>query len=575
MSSYEDDEEINVEMVGGATAAVSIFRYIKHIDEKFADVIEDHMLHILIDEFKRNITFLLPDKASRAKLCELGASSNSKLDDHERFSNVLRSLVIYAPLASAADWNAELSDANQKKVPFSKSESSDKVAISAGFTASYNKDPVRIEFFRKPKSPPNWHIWDLHGSIADWKPSTVDASAPRQKGKSGGAWEAPTSLNRIVIAELLIGEYKHRLSMKKEFADENGNLARHNSPLYCAALSLTQLAIKSNDPDHAQDATNAAHILNMTGLDIFLLLEPYAVNAKLLSDALIEKWWQGGQRMSDLYMTKDVFEQSYRDIMAFIRATLPPQEHVIAAIHEIRSKLKSTKSLVTKDAASKIQAEYNNFLTTGTLRCAGVADPLQIMPKSLVTYYRDIPHMKLVHDELRYIGWFLFKRLECCKDPAPEFWQLDNFINLIIGVQNSQSMPKRTQPYLFVNQSLVNMQIDPIERIAEIRCFAYSTMFLYAPVSKDAYSGLSNVTNEPDGSKYLLCLTCCDWDIPFLRGNNASSSEVLSSVISGNTHLALSDKEQDTITRQLNRLSGKAELKPAVDNAAKALKVTV
>lgn len=472
----------------GSTRQPKIFcrisDYVAHVDPELAQVIKDVCAEMSLNSMKgkNGITFLLPeDKAFRAELFKLAYSD--KVDDVMKALNMLNALIIRDGFRTAAEWTAKdrflanaLYPPQAVKV---KSASGKEVVFENGAKAVLDDKFVSMPDRKKPLA-----VWRLvSGSI----PVTTDkpfGAAPKFVPKTG-AYEV-----RAPVSESL--RFKIALAIENGYALHcaHGNRGRLN-PYIEHVLSLIHY-IKYVRKADSLLYQRVLPLISLDNFDFYVLVEPHKRGGEfLLPDDLIDEWYKQHHNYSfhPSRIVEDI--QRWLNSGAEDCALYKNRQALLAAVRSLSGELSAAVQSAGRGAVEVVSKAYDSLVSSNAI--GGVS---QVYPESLIDYYRGEPGLKMLHDELRYLTFGMFKKLEA----APQFdaGAYNELVNLIGECLHVASAEERARTHKILNSTVIKYLIQPQDKIVEIEMFLKSSFFMYFPTTQAEAALLKGRSVRPD-----------------------------------------------------------------------------
>ncbi len=125
-----------------------------------------------------------------------------------------------------------------------------------------------------------------------------------------------------------------------------------------------------------------------------------------------------------------------------------------------------------------------------------------MFPEALANYYKVEQGLKLIQDELRFLTYGAFKRLECERFDTGAFHELTNMIGECL---HAGSKAERDQTHKLLSKTAIKYLIAPSDNIREVKIFCYSTAFMYIPLLAEAQAlAVKNSTSRPDPARLVV-----------------------------------------------------------------------
>jgi len=443
-----------------------IIDYVDAVDPEFATIARGVCSDLPMGSLrgKPGITLLLPkDKAFRAKLEKLAYSD--KTEEANQAGELINALIIRDIMRTPSDWKSR--EVSNSLFPAQAVEVASTTATEVVFKSGARA--VLDTKFKDASRRGNLAIWTLTaGNI----PVTTDKPAKKlTMGKPGaktGGYAVDNHAarsDRFKIALAVENEYAiHRVQ-----ADIGGPVRRDVYMEYTMSLINHIMNVRK---DTALLYDKVLPLLSCDKLDFYLLVEPHKEGGSyLLDDDLIREWWT--QRTPCIT----------RDVIAAVQQLLNSGEGarvytdragLMESIAPLRTRVSQFADSRPRGVAEEIHKMYAELESTNMI--GGGAN---VYPQGLAAYYKANPGLKLIQDELRFLTFGAFTRLENNKFDYGAFHELTNGIGECL---HANSLEARASAQRLINKNSVRYLISPSEIINEINIFANSTMFLYIPL---------------------------------------------------------------------------------------------
>ena len=443
----------------------SIGKYIAKTDPKLYELLEDACLTGLFNSGgKTGITFLRPtDKAWRKKFEDLVHSST--VGSKPAAEDMIRALVFRGIFKKGRDWieqkdnipnalfpsqHVPVKSANDKEVLF---ESGARAEPDHGFTDDSRKK--------------NLAVWTLvSGDI----PVTTDRPAKYVPPTKRGQYEPEPSLTssrRFQIGKIVETEYARDELNRRQSGSHN--------PSQCYlkyTLSLVNYLINTDNLKTLKSL--ALPNISYDKFDFYVLVEPHtAAGPYLLDDGIIEGWWADtSSRMFDIDAMKNTaMKMQCTPVPDCPCALYKSRGSLLEEIHRVRNAIRHGRPL---ESAKSIVEEYKRLESSNTIGAIQHA-----IPSDLASYFASKPGLKLTHDELRYITYLRFAKLESAS--AFDLGDFNYITNYIGDRLHAATETARTNLRTLVNPVTLQTHIRPKEQLTEIGIFVNSTMFMFIP----------------------------------------------------------------------------------------------
>lgn len=466
-----------------------IIDYVDSVDADLAALLRGTCADMPLNSFKGKpgITFLMPqDKAFRAKLEKLAYSD--KTEEASKAGDMLNACIIRDVFKTAAEWKSRevANSLYPSQVVEVDSVSAKEVTFKSGAKA------VLDEGFKDSSRRSNIAVWKL---VSGEIPVTTDKPAQsrmRPKGKVG-AYDAGVLHSQ---------SERFKIALAVENAYALCRLQHHTSgtPQKCAYLDHTLSLI--NFIMHVRNDTATLYekilpLISLDKIDFYLLVEPHKMNGPhLLDDALIHEWWS--QKHNHTFCCAKVIEEINVLLTGGSGALVYTDRNAcLDKIADLRQKLSQMAEARPRNCVDEIAKHYAELESNNSIE--GLAG---IYPAPLAQYYASEPGLKMIQDELRYLTYGAFKRLESSFD----FGAFNELTNMIGECLHAAAPDDRSRQHKLLNKNTIKYMISPAENVQEIKTFMYSTMFMYIPLTCDEAANLKfkHSIRRPDPSSIVV-----------------------------------------------------------------------
>ena len=492
-----------------------IIDYVDSVDHELARILRGTCTDMTLGSTKgkAGITFLMPqDKAFRKKIEDLAFSD--KVEDADKANLILNSLIFRDVFKSTSDWMSKKDDIPNSLMPSQhvevESASGKEIVFKSGAKAVIDED--FIDGSRKK----NLAVWKLVSGelpITTGKDASLKYSRPGKKGVTGGNQPVDFSSQneRAKIAVAVENTYMlHQLqrTMGRNLifggAHQTGGKRTLSVPIeqrprdiYLEyTLSLLSYILKVwKGPGETLLLDKVLPIISFNKVDFYHLIEPHKpFGSYLLDDNLINEWW----------VQKEVHTVNMRETMEDLRKLLDrgtgalvytDRMALISAIGEERMRLLNTINARPRGCIEEICKFYDKLSSDNTINGVG-----PVYPDGLSEIYRNEPSLKLMQDELRYLTFLQFAKLE--SDPSFDVNKYREIISIICDYMSAQNGNEREQSIKLLNKNTIRYLISPTHKLQEISIFIKSTCFAYIPLTERELmdSKLKTVIVRPDPS---------------------------------------------------------------------------
>ena len=475
----------------------SIPRYLEVADKEFLELVEAVCASgsLTASRGRPGTTLLIPqDKAYRKKIADLAYSD--KVEDANKASDMINALIFRGIYKSPSDWVAQKDDIPNSIYPPQHvdidSATGKEIVFKSGARAVVDTD------FKDSSRKSNLSVWKLmSGEI----PVTTDKPAKlkyakMQKGKTGGyaVSNMVTQGERFNIAIAVENAYRlHELQRRS--GASLGNTRRDVYLEYTLSLVNYIMNVRK-DTDLLYD--KVLPMLSFDKIDFYLLIEPHKFSGNyLLDDILVHEWWlQKSSSVDCKQIMKQVESMLTRGSGALIYTN---RAAILDKVSEIRQKLCGQIDSRPRACVDEIAKEYDSFEKSNSIN--GLQN---IYPAGIAAYYANEPGLKMIHDELRYLTYGAFKRME--QDPTFDDGRYNDIVNMIGECLHAASSVDRAGAHKLLNKNSIRYLISPTEKIEEIKIFVYSTMFMYVPMTETEAMNLAqkHSVSRPDPNNIVV-----------------------------------------------------------------------
>lgn len=445
-----------------------IIDYLDADHPKIAELIRGLCAEANITSFKgkKGITFLLPAATNPflAKLEKLAVST--KIEEANKASDMLNALILRDVFKSSDDWTKK--EVANSIFPSQLLE----VASSSGNEVTFKngaKATLDTTFKNKCRKD-NLAVWILNSGeipVTTDKPArkTVDKQISKNKVGSYDPGSYENYNQRFKIALAVENSYAYSmLQQDGKKTDTDVYLETTFSLIYYIlhVLNDEQLIINKVLP-----------LISLDKFDFYVLIEPHRVTGNfLLPDTIINQWW--GNRHSYISSIKQIHTELEKLLGNNHTALVySDRKSLLDAVMDKRRQLMSMSNAQPRAIVDNIDQIYKEIETTNKLDDVG-----PIFPDDLAAYYADNPGLKMLHDELRYLTYGAFKELEMTSFDIGRFHEITNMIGECLYTSTNTNISGK-----LLNKESIKYLISPNEKIAEIKIFLYSTMFVFIPTT--------------------------------------------------------------------------------------------
>lgn len=473
-----------------------IIDYIDTVDSDLAAMIRGLCVDMSLGSLKGKpgITFLMPvDKTFRQKIEKLAYSDDPA--EATKANDMLNALIIKDVFKSPADWMAKKDDIPNSLLPSQhvdvESTTAKEVIFKSGAKAVLDTD------FKDSSRKSNLAVWKLTGEI----PVTTDKPAKlkyvnmnKGKGKIGGY--APGNLHTQSQ------RFKIAIAVENAYAlcrlQSSDPTYQHRDAYVEHVLSLIHYILHVRN-DRSLLIEKVLPMISLDKIDFYYLVEPHKISGTyILDDNLIAEWWL--QKHTYVVQNKKLIEDIEHLLNNSGNTALvySSRNMLLDKIAEIRQKIISDSSSRPRGVVDEIDVAYKELESSNTIGGAG-----PVYPASLANFYAGESGLKELQDELRFLAYGAFKRLESGPFDISSFNDLLNFIGEFLCAGTSE---ERSRVQKLLNKNSLRTLIAPTEKVNEIRIFTNSTMFMYIPLTCDEANSIrqKHSIHRPDPNNIVL-----------------------------------------------------------------------
>lgn len=472
---------------------------------------------------KPGITFLMPqDKVFISKLEKLAYSE--KTDEATKASDMLNALIIRDIFKTPAEWKSRevANSLMPSQVVEVESTTAKEVIFKSGAKAVLDTN------FRDASRRQNLAVWTL---ISGEIPVTTDKPAQRLgKGKpkvgSYDPGDIQSQNKRFKIALAIENTY----ALSRLQHEYGTSTSAHSDAYVDSVLSLINY-IYNVRKDSSLLYERVLPLISLDKIDFYILIEPHkSTGPYLLDDTLINEWWL--QRNSIPCNSANVVS-IIENLLTAPAATSSPylvysnRKELLERIHGVRTELGHFIDARPRQCINTIAQYYQELEDTNQITGLG-----PVYPEPLANYYKSEKGLKFIQDELRYLTYGAFKRLEVEGFDHGAFHELTNMIGECLY---SASETDRARNHKLLNKNILRSHLSPSENVQEIKIFVYSTMMLYIPLTRAEANGLAvkySVT-RPDPSRIVVFNISKDLYIQHNRhisASNAATQDIIAAL---------------------------------------------
>ncbi len=436
---------------------------------------------------KPGITFLMPqDKAFLTKLEKLAYSD--KTEEATKAGDMINALIIRDVFKTPADWKAKevINSLMPSQLVEVESTSTTEVVFKSGAKAVIDKG------FNDASRKKNLAVWKL---ISGEIPVTTDKPAPHRSMKPKGKLGSYDPVSVIEQNE----RYKIALAVENSYAlsrlqyESSTARAPYRDVYLETTLSLINyIYVKRNDLALLYE--RVLPIISLDKMDFYFLVEPHKFSGSyLLDDALIHEWWVNKHMIPcNARAILDDIEHLLTNNTSSSALVYSDRASILAKIDSVRLAICARIESKPRECVADIESYYKELENNNQINGLG-----PIYPPTLAQYYKESPGLKLVQDELRFLAFGAFCRLETEGFDIGNFHELVNMIGECLYVPDAKASERR---HVLLDKNTIKYLISPGETISEIKIFVNSTMLLYIPLTRAEANTLKvkNSVKRPD-----------------------------------------------------------------------------
>ena len=490
-----------------------IMDYVDSVDPELGEILKGTCTDMTLGSTKGKggVTFLMPqDKAFRKKISDLAYSD--KVEDANLANDMLNSIIFRDVFKSGDDWMKKKDDIPNSLMPAQHVEV--EKATQKEVTFKSGAKAVLDENFIDGSRKKNLAVWKLVSGeipITNDRPASLKYTRKNNRNKMTGGNEHTQSQGlraKIVMAvenAFLLHHLQKQMGSDIKFGanDQYGGevpvvvpLEQRPRDAYLEhTLSLLNYINKVwQGPGKSLLLDKILPLISYNKIDFYLLIEPYKKSDYLIDDNLITEWW----------LQKSKHKISLRAVMADMRKLL--DEGSNALVYTDRPKLIELINTERKHLLGRIAASPRGCIgdicrfydTLAEENKIGGVGP--VYPSGLAEIYKSEPSLKLLQDELRYLTFLQFSKLE--SEPVFDAGKFREITDIICDYMSAQNGHERENCVKLLNKNTIRYLIAPTERLKEISIFLKSTYFSYVPLTeKDILdSRMKTVIIRPDPS---------------------------------------------------------------------------
>lgn len=486
--------------------------YVETVDPELAEILRGTCVNMSLDSLrgKPGVTFLMPqDKALRKKLADLAFSD--KVEDATKAGDMLNAMIIRDVFKSPSDWMAKRDDIPNSLMPAQHVEienaSGKEVTFKSGAKA------VLDERFKDASKKGNLAVWLLVSGeipVTTDKPAKMKYQKIKPKGKIGSYDVTPDHAANLRFKIAVAVENMYMLDRVQrnmgrdvvgaghiyDYADKTKSFSQRQRNLYLEhTMSLVNFIMNVRN-DHVLLCNKVLPLISFQNIDFYYLIEPHknmAPDQYLIPTSIIQDWWVNRPSFN-LQEVIDKVGQCMNDPKSSA-AIYKDKKAVILAIDAVRKHINRSIESRPREAPQLIAEVYKTLCEQNK-----IDDIENVFPDELIAYYRAEPGLKLMQDELRYLTYLMFEKLENSIDFDRHAFE--TIVNLIAEYMHSVTADERERSLKLLNKNTIRYLIQPTEKVHEIKIFINSTHFIYVPLGPNDMRNypLKNVIVRPDPS---------------------------------------------------------------------------
>jgi len=469
-----------------------ILEYLEDYDPDLHNIIRSLCLDYLFNlKGKPGITFLWPkDEEFRKKIFDLAESGD--VDKAFEASDMIAALVIPDNLKSPDDFKAKSDDIpnalNRTIEVDVKGSSINNVKFTSGaiavidkkFTSASRKNNLNVYILEKGEIP-------VEGKLAQGKYIKRTSKKPTKGEEASGGFDISGMEAQKIRQDIAINVENayfadHTYGTKGSRTARGGTEESRTSAIRDAYLEAT-LSLINFILVNMSDETIASvfvgrmlPIISFTKVDFYLFVEPHRTSGEYLIPTEIVKQWNDKKHTLS-FSVQEVIDRVYRYLKDAGKSKGAPavlsqegRKRILSAADEIRSRIQIEPQ--PRKLADIICEAYQKVSQSNKI--GGVDN---IWPHELSDLYASELYRKILEDEMRYVVWWHFEKLESNFSRQ----QFLNILQLISDYQKRDSDPNSQRSMLKMMNSCLKVLIAPTDRINDIKVFVQSTFFMYIP----------------------------------------------------------------------------------------------
>lgn len=460
--------------------------YVESVDPELAEILRGTCVDLSLNSLrgKAGITFLMPqDKALRKKIADLAYSD--KAEDASKACDMLNAMIFRDVFKTPSDWMNKRDDIPNSLLPPQHVEIENATGKEVIFKSGAKA--VLDERFKDSSKKGQLAVWLL---VSGEIPVTTDKPAKlkyqnkgvKSKGKTGSyevsSAHADNLRFKIAVAVenmYMMDHVQHNMGRNiigggKDYSTCPRNLYLEHT------MSLVNFIMNVRE-DMDLLCNKVLPLISFQNIDFYFLLEPHKEgppDSYLIPDAIIQDWWTN----KPAFNLPEVIDQVGKCIETTQNgaAIYKDKNALLLAIDAERQKLNQVLESRPRNIVEAISKVYDELCEHNKIGSVS-----NVFPEPLAAYYHSEPGLKILQDELRYLTYLRFERLES----APDFdrYDFEQIINAIAEGMHSLTADERKHNLKLLNENSLRFLIQPVEKIQEIKVFVNSTHFLHVPLS--------------------------------------------------------------------------------------------
>lgn len=217
-------------------------------------------------------------------------------------------------------------------------------------------------------------------------------------------------------------------------------------------------------------------------IDFYFLLEPHRIQHSeddyIVPTIVVEDWWKNFSgnttAINDIY---NLLNKHLSDPISDIKSLIYTNRiKLLSTIDECRYAVESNKTVSVADVVVK---QYLN------------ENMKNKYPEQLAALYKKNRYRKILEDELRYISFKQFTKIQTKFDVN----EYEEWLSVIANYMHQEPSEKKLR---LLKADRLNNAIDPISAIKEICTFVQSTCYMFIPMTTEESKEYNGVSERPD-----------------------------------------------------------------------------